>query len=66
MRTGLPAALAFTGMIFLSFGITIAIIGLLGAKYGAPIHNQPLFGGAGLIIGGVLFGAGMMMGRSGK
>ena len=50
-------------MIFLSFGITIAIIGFLGATYGAPIHKQPMLGGLGLIAGAVMFGAGMMMGR---
>jgi hypothetical protein len=66
MRTGLSAALVNTGMIFLSFGITITIIGLLGARYGAPIHKQPLLGAVALIGGAVMFGAGWMMGRSRK
>lgn len=64
MRTGLSAALVNTGMIFFSFGITIAILGLLGARYGAPIHKQPMLGGLGVLLGVVMFAAGYFMDKS--
>lgn len=53
------------GAIFLGFGITFLIIGLLGVRYG----GRPALGAAGLlaavgIVGGaVMFGAGSMMMR---
>jgi len=53
------------GAIFLGFGITFLIIGLLGVRYG----GRPALGAAGLlaavgIVGGaVMFAAGMMMMR---
>jgi hypothetical protein len=64
MRTGLSAALVNTGTIFMAFGLSTAIIGLLGARYGAPIHRQPLLGAIGLIGGGLMFAAGYFMDRS--
>jgi hypothetical protein len=66
MRSGLSAALVNTGTIFFGFGFTIAVLGLLGSRYGAPIHSQPLWAAVGLIGGGLMFGAGYFMGRSSR
>ena len=64
MRNGLSAALVNTGTIFAGFGFTIAVLGLLGARYGAPIHKQPLWAGIGLVGGGLMIVLGYFMGRS--
>lgn len=64
MRSGLSAALVNTGTIILGFGIVIAILGLLGSHYGAPIHKQPTLAAFGLIVGGLMFAGGYFMGRS--
>ena len=64
MRNGLSAALVNTGTILAGFGFTIAVLALLGARYGAPIHKQPMLAGFGLIVGGLMIAAGYFMGRS--
>jgi hypothetical protein len=64
MRTGLSAALVNTGTIIAGFGFVIAILGLLGSRYGAPIHKQPTLAAFGLIVGGLMLAGGYFMGRS--
>jgi hypothetical protein len=53
MRT-LAAALKYSGTIFLAFGITMAVIELLGAKYGAA-HNSGVFIATVLLVVGAVF-----------
>ena len=66
MRSGLANTLRSFGTIFLGFGITFLIIGLLGVHFG----TRPSLGAAGTlaiagIVGGaILAGAGTAMGRS--
>jgi hypothetical protein len=60
----MSAALVNTGTILFCFGFVAAVIGLVGARYGASIHSQPMVAGVGLILGGVMFAAGYFMDRS--
>lgn len=59
--------LAGFGVVFLSFGAVILVLGLLGLRFGgrASLGGAGLFGLAMLLIGAVLFGAGWARGRSG-
>jgi hypothetical protein len=65
MRSNMSMVLASFGVLFLSFGFVILLLGWLGVHY----HARESMGSAGLIgivfvtIGAVLFGAGRM-GRS--
>ena len=49
----LAAALKYSGTIFLAFGITMAVIELLGAKYGAAHNSGVLLATILLVVGGV-------------
>jgi hypothetical protein len=50
----LAAALKYSGTIFLCFGITFAIIELLGARYGTP-HDTGVVLAIGLLVAGGVF-----------
>ena len=50
----LAAALKYSGTIFLCFGITFAIIELLGARYGTP-HDMGAILAMTLLVAGVVF-----------
>jgi len=57
--------LASFGVIFLSFGGVILFLGLLGLHFRAreSLGTSGLYGIVFLLIGAVLFGAGMYLGR---
>jgi hypothetical protein len=50
----LAAALKYLGTIFLAFGITMAVIELLGAKYGTP-HDAGVLLATILLVAGTVF-----------
>ena len=66
--TGLSNVLKSFGAIFMGFGFTFLVIGLLGVRYGA----RPALGTAatmaliGLVGGAIMFGGGTAMGKSSK
>lgn len=68
MRSTLSMTLAGFGVVFLGFGGTMLLLGLLGLYYG----TRESLGGAGAIglvfvlIGAVLYGAGFMTGKGGN
>jgi hypothetical protein len=68
MRSGLVAALMGIGGILLSFGAVIVVIALF-ARQGEWRHELPAMttvAVGSLVIGGVMFGAGFLLGRVGR
>jgi hypothetical protein len=61
----LAAALKYSGTIFLAFGITMAVIELLGAKYGAA-RNSGVFLATVLLVAGTVFVLGGRFLRRGR
>ncbi len=65
MRSGLATALVSFGAIFLGFGITFLIVGLLGVHFGSrpSLGTAGIMALVGLVGGAILYGAGATMGR---
>ena len=66
MRSRLAAGLVYTGVILLSFGLSVSLIKLLNARYGEPNEMFGLMGPAVLVIGIGMAAAGYFMKRQRK
>lgn len=64
MESGLGRILLSFGAIFIGFGITFLIIEALAYAFGTPRQLGMMLGIAGLVIGGILAGAGLAMNKS--
>jgi hypothetical protein len=64
MKTGPSSILVSFGTIFLSFGLVFLIIELLATAFGTRREIGVMLGIGSLVIGGLLAGAGVFMGKS--
>ena len=62
MRSTMSMTLASFGVLFLSFGGVILVLGMLGLHFGSreSLGHAGVIGTAFVVIGAVLFGAGSM------
>ena len=68
MGSGLANVLKSFGVVFMGFGFTFLVIGLLGVRYGArpALGTAAMMALIGLVGGAVMFGAGTAMGKSSR
>ena len=64
MKTGPSSIILSLGTIFLSFGLVFLIVELLATAFGTRRDLGVMLGVGSLVIGGVLAGAGVFMGKS--
>ena len=62
MRSTMSMTLASFGVLFLSFGGVMLLLGMLGLHFGSreSMGSAGMLGGAFVLIGAVLFGAGFV------
>jgi hypothetical protein len=65
MNSKLSMTLAGFGVVFLGFGFTILLLGMLGVHYGAreSLGHAATIGGGMSVIGAILFGAGFSLNK---
>jgi len=64
--SGLANTIRSFGAIFMGFGFTFLVIGLIGVHFGArpALGTAGMMATIGLVAGAVMFGAGTAMGKS--
>jgi hypothetical protein len=65
MNSKLSMTLAGFGVIFLGFGFTTLLLGMLGVHYGAreALGHAATVGGGMAVVGAILFGAGFSLNK---
>lgn len=68
MRSGLANVIRSFGAIFMGFGFTFLVIGLLSVRYGArpSLGTAGMMALIGLVGGAVMFGGGMAIEKSSR
>ncbi len=68
MRSGLANVITGFGAIFMGFGFTFLVVGLLSVHFGArsSLGTAGMMALIGLVGGAVMFGGGMAMGKSSR
>jgi hypothetical protein len=65
MNSKLSMTLAGFGVVFLGFGFTILVLGMLSLHYGAreSLGHAATIGGGMAVVGAILFGAGFSLNK---